>query len=319
MRSPLPALLIVVAGCLEPRVSDEVPEDDLILPAGRVVPSLDDDPVLGPQIASADGVEGLIPLLSGFAGGKAVRWWNFGPAPDHAAPLYVLVRKNSDDTFSSIGHPTIVDRVPGDAGYSPFWAIWFVEVTSFYSGQLITSVQAMQYAREEGLLGKPIPQGINVNCPVVAKGVLLQIADDQPGIAADRPFYYEGRLGHYFDFGASALGSDGVTVPETTIYVLRHEGGEPVSEPARLVDMTGDGDLRDTNDILTGVGPLARVVEVTVTSGSKLIDRSGDQSSSELRSQTDLFLDGLPVTSHVVAYRPTDMLWNAQLAPEVTP
>ena len=50
----------VLAGCLEPLVSDEVVEPTLILPAGSIVPSLLDDPEELAQIIDGDGLSGPI-------------------------------------------------------------------------------------------------------------------------------------------------------------------------------------------------------------------------------------------------------------------
>ncbi len=321
-RAPLSvAVTLVLSACLEPRVSDEVSSAGQILPAGTVLPSLDEDPVLGPQIEAADGFEGTIPLLTGFAGGRPVRWWDFGPAPDHAAPLYVLVRRGTDGNLAPIGHPAIVGRIPGDEGYTPFWALTFVEVTAAYADQVIPSVAAMQEARELGLLERPDGQDLNVNCPIVAADVRLEVGEGRAPIAPPGTFYYEGRAGRYFEFGPTPLAEDGVSVPIGELYVVRREGGEPLSEPERRVDMTGDGDLRDTNDVFgDAVTPLLRVVSVTVKSGTKLVDTSGDQEISDVNARADLFDDaGGAVAATVVAFEPTTRVVNAQLAPEATP
>jgi hypothetical protein len=321
-RHLVPALLLV--SCLEPRVSDDVDRSHLILPAGSPVPALDEDPILGPRIAAQDGVEGVVPLLSGFAAGLPVRYWDFGPAPALAVPLYVLMARGAGGELAPVGHPAIIGQIPGDPGYSPFWAIFAVEVTAAYAGELLVSVSALQEARGRGLVGRPEARGLVVNCPVVAGDVLLEVADGRPPVPPAGRFYYEGREGRYFELGAT--GVEGVEMPSADAYVLRREGGEPLSEPLRGVDMTGDGDLRDTNTIFAawrgaaGYTPLARLVQVVVAAGTRSIDTSGDDRTADLRARDDLFTDaGVPVAGTVVAHQTTAALLNLPQAPEATP
>src|SRR5215475_9986444 len=110
-----PAVLIVLTGCLGPQVSDVVQQPQLVLPAGANVPLIDatDD---GEEIEENDGVEGTIPLLSGFVDGRPVHFWNFGPVPTHVSPLFRLVRV-SGSTTTRLPHPQIFTSVPGDIGY----------------------------------------------------------------------------------------------------------------------------------------------------------------------------------------------------------
>src|SRR5512143_1283897 len=97
-RRPLWCLApLFASSCLGPQVSDTVSRPELILPAGSTVPSIYDTDD-GRLIAAHQGVSGTVPLLSGFAGGKPVRFWDFGAAPDHVAPLYRLVTKNGATT-----------------------------------------------------------------------------------------------------------------------------------------------------------------------------------------------------------------------------
>src|SRR5262249_17904451 len=113
-----PAVLLVLAGCLGPQVSDSVSQPQLVLPAGANVPLIDtsDD---GEESEATDGVAGTVPLLSGFAEGRPVLFWNFGPVPTHVSPLSRLVR-TSGGTTTRLPHPQIFTAVPGDIGYSPY-------------------------------------------------------------------------------------------------------------------------------------------------------------------------------------------------------
>src|SRR5215470_12505973 len=110
-------VLTLLAGCLGPQVSDEVQPVSRVLPAGTQVLSLYDDAAEAAQIAANDGVPDLIPLWSGFADGRPVQFWDVGPAPGFAAPLYVLFSRDTGGTLMPVDHPTILGVIPGDAGY----------------------------------------------------------------------------------------------------------------------------------------------------------------------------------------------------------
>jgi hypothetical protein len=103
------------------------------------------------------------------------------------------------------------------------------------------------------------------------------------------------------------------------VLVLRREGGEPLSEPARGVDMDGDGDTRDTNDLFAaangdaGYTPLVSVVNVTVPADTKSIDTTQDQTKADLQSASDLFSSGAPVEGKVIAVQRTGELRNMPL------
>jgi hypothetical protein len=101
-------------------------------------------------------------------------------------------------------------------------------------------------------------------------------------------------------------------------YVVRREGQEPLSEPIRHVDITGDGDTRDTNDIYdldpaaATPSPACRTVNVVVPAATGSIDTSGDQTMADLRRADQLFAPG-PVAGTVVAFDVTDELHNCAL------
>ncbi|HTM22520.1 MAG TPA: hypothetical protein VL172_18490, partial [Kofleriaceae bacterium] len=102
------------------------------------------------------------------------------------------------------------------------------------------------------------------------------------------------------------------------------EGGEPLSEPARGVDMTGDGDLADSNDVFAlppgdaGGTPLCRTVSVTVPTDYGSSDTYADDGMADATDAGDLFDgDGVPIAGAVIAYQATDELRNCPF--QVTP
>jgi hypothetical protein len=308
------AAALALAGCLDAQVSDEPGLPGLILPAGSEVPSAHDDPAIDRQIDDSDGVGELVPLIHGFVGGQPVAYWDFGPAPDFAAPIFVLVAEGEGGELEPIAHPTIIDAIPGDPAYSPFWALVLVEVTAVYQGELLTSFAAVAEAEQRGLVESQHLQEEAVNCPAVASGVTLQLGGGAEPLPPPASFYWQGKTVSYYDFGRFAIDQSSV-VPASARYVLRRAGGEPLSEVVRGVDMTGDGDANDTNDVFAqragqpDFSPLARTVDVAVAAGTGSIDTSGDQTESEIRAAAQLF-DPDAVEGTVVAFSETDELRN---------
>jgi hypothetical protein len=311
-----PALLLGGA-CLGPQVSDQpATRTDLVLAPGTPVPSLADDPERAAAIDAADGLPAHVPRLSGFADGAALEYWDLGDAPDFASPAFVLHRREGDGSLVELDHPPIFDQLPGEARYSPFRIKVVVEVTETYAGQIIPSVAALNQAQEAGLVGKPSLMARNRNWPVAGAAVAVDPAGDGTPVGSPRTFYYRGLAGTFLDFGETALDGDRVHVPSIDVYVLRREAGEPLSEPARGVDINGDGDLLDTNNVFElGDDPIAesprcREVSVTVAASVTSIDSSRNQDQAEIRAATQLFVDGSPVSPPVIAFRPEGRTFN---------
>ncbi len=294
-------------GCLDPLTSDVVETSSEILPPGTVVPALD-----APTLAELDGVDELVILERAFSEGGSVRVWDFGPAPSFAAPLFALVERDAQGELTRIDHNTIVAVVPGDPGYSPFWAVLMLEITDRYAGEILPSFAAVDQAISLGLVKPPVLQALAVNCPVVASDVRLDVGSGAT-LPPNATFYYEGHTVPYFDFGLMPL-VDRSAVPEQRGYQLRREGQEPLSELVRNVDMTGDGDLNDTNDIYTQrpdvstSSPLVRLVRVVVPEATSSIDVTRDETMATLTSATQLFAPAPQAT--VVGYEVTDELHN---------
>jgi len=319
------------SGCIDPLVSDDVPLGDLVLPAGAVVPNASG--ALAQQIAVNDGVDSFIPLRSAFSGGAQIHYWDFGPTTRVAAPIWAIVREDPDGpfaaggkTYAPVGQGNIVDAVPGDPGYGPFWLFSVVPVTERWDGEVFTSAAAVEVGVASGLLEPPIPVGRAFNCPIVAPEVRL---DRGPGVEpqAPDPGYYRGVIVTYFAFDAAPVDNLG-EVATAPVYQLRREGGEPLDELYRGVDMTGDGDRLDSNDLFAaslgdeGYTGLVTVVDVVVRSDYRSIDTSGDDADADLTDAAQLFTTtGEPDPSWVVAVYPQDEVRNRPVRrpPEASP
>ncbi len=307
--------LLALCSCLDPLVDDEVASANLVLPAGTIVPSAHDDPIVEQQIAENDGVPTLIPRIRAFAQGAPVHYWDFGPSPDFAAPIFLVAKRNGQGNFERLPHPTIVDTIPGDPGYSPYWAVLFLEVTDTYDGELITSFAAIEEAQALGLIKAPSPAPFAVNCPTVAADVLLEVGGGQPPMPPESLFFWNGKTVRYYDLGVMPI-TGGTIAAESSMYVLSREGQSPMSEPLRGVDITDDGDVLDTNNVFSvaktddDYTPLCRRVNVTVPAeGLSLIDTTQNDTQSSIQDATSLFNPG-PVVGTVIAFEETDFLGN---------
>jgi hypothetical protein len=211
-------------GCLGPRVDDRPGFSRHILPPGTAIPPVSDNPLLVQQIAANDGLRAedfapdpddpatanVIPRRPAFSAGLPVHYYDFGPAPDVAAPLYIFVNLDDPANLLVAGpdgpHPFLLDSIPGDVGYSPFWTLMVVPVTTtcdpadpapcrpFFAqdGAIhkITSVEALADAQALGIVAEPFPLSevpafaadtdvqLWVNCPVVRPGLKLEVGDE---------------------------------------------------------------------------------------------------------------------------------------------
>jgi hypothetical protein len=237
-----------------------------------------------------------------------IHTWDFGPAPSFAAPVYMLMREQGDGTLARVDHPPIVGTIPGEAGYSPFWSVFEVKVTAAYAGELLTSSTSLEEAERDGLIEAPKAMAMAVNYPIVAADVRLDTGTASP-VAPAQSFYYEHHTVAYFDFGMLAIASS-TEVASSPRYVLRRDGEEPLSEPSRGVDMDGDGDVVDSNDIFAAAGsPLCQRIDVVVAPGTASIDTTHDDALADLTSALQLFDPG-PVAGTVIAFSATTELRN---------
>ncbi|MCA9516803.1 MAG: hypothetical protein KC635_17800, partial [Myxococcales bacterium] len=329
----LVATALAAPACLDPLVSDEVAVGAHVLPAGSVIPPVSDAPEIARQIAENDGVGEVVPLLSGFAKGAPARFWDFGPAPNAVAPIYVVVAPAEGGEYVAadgstydkvLGSKSIVGTVPGDPAYSPFWQVFLVVVTDAWDGEVLASIDAIEEAQQLGLVKAPLRTFDVINCPIVSSTARLEQLGSG-GVTQKKPStgYYEGYLVDYFFFDHVPV--DRFDDDPPLAFVLRREGGEPLSEPARGVDMTGDGDLRDTNDVFaatassSGYTGLVRVVDVVVPADYASIDTSQDETVADVMHAATLFRFGAiggdyDSATVVAAYPRADVVMNWPLA-----
>lgn len=316
------------AACIDPLVADDVDRSRLFLPAGSVVPHLlEVEPSRRFELSRLDGLPDEAPdarLFTAFVEGKEVLTWNLGPVSPTPIPLYLLVSESDTPDFetprgdfSPIGHLPIFDAIPGDPAYSPFWTVVLVPVTDRYEGQLLTSFEAVEAALKQGLVAPPIPLEVAINCPVVLPESRLELPDGS--FAPPKTAYYKGTIVTYFDFDTVAIDPKTGQIPVARVFELRREGAEPVSEPIRAVDFTGDGDLFDTNDLFeAGRGDPAYTglvwsFDTIVRSDVSTLDVAPDDPG--LTRASALWLpSGQPDPAVVVALYPRNTVMNRPIA-----
>jgi hypothetical protein len=227
------SILALLTACdmLKPRVGDETLDAPpsvidaakdappggprFVLPAGSTVPSVADNTELLSQIKIYDGLSdsaltmsgGVVTRSAGKAAGVAVMYWSFGSVPlaDNfivSAPIYMLA---DDDGAGNLtprtDHPWLIDSIPGDQRYSAMRRIIYVPVTATYSGELLTSIDALNEAIELGLVGEPKPAGTWRNMPVVPPTTKLELGGTAAPMEATKVY---GR-GHVIDVLPLAL------------------------------------------------------------------------------------------------------------------
>ena len=109
---------LLLAGCLDPQVGDEIDPSRIFgdpnLLSAQLKHVEDNTAELGPQL---EQFPSKIPYVRGFANGRAIWYWRVPPpVSDFIVPFFVLV--NADGV--AIERP-IIDVIPGDTGYSPWW------------------------------------------------------------------------------------------------------------------------------------------------------------------------------------------------------
>lgn len=297
------------------------PAADEILSAGSIVPDAYADVAVHQQVDGADGLEGTVPRTTGFAHGEQIHYWTLGTVSSRTMNGYELCRPSGATCARIAGVPPVIDAIPGDAAYSPFVRIHRVPVTAAYNDEILPSSRAIAQAQSRGLVGAPVDTSRYTQLFVVDDDVRLEAG---PSFAPIAPtdVYYRGMRVRAFDFTAAdgLLALDGEAVLVRNVYVLTRDGDPgPLSEAMRGMDLTGDGDLGDSNSILgaaTGDAdytPLWRPVLVTVPASYASIDTSMDEAVADYKASTDMFtIDSLyqitPIPGAVVSFTLADSL-----------
>ena len=174
------SLLFLLTGCLDSGDPEKAGYSAQLLAPDAEVPLYDSDEALRARLNAADGQEStMIPLRTGYAGGREVHYWDFGVTTSGAKPVWTFGAHGADGGMLHTGHPDLIDSVPGDMGHTSFRKVYQVYFTKAYAGQLITSVQALEDALELGLLEEPTSENFYANLPVVLADAELEVGPDE--------------------------------------------------------------------------------------------------------------------------------------------
>ena len=233
MQLPPSARILVIASafgtlaCLGPRASDDVVDSPEWLPFDVPVPECTSNPRLMQQIDKFDGIDSLyIPRQRAYAGGQEVMFWDFGVAPRFAVPVWLFRRcgldgkplmgdegqlplrepiDNQNPTAPLfMTHPNLIDVVPGDSSYSPFWSMSAVCINEadyeFRGRPILASFQAISHAVQVGMAAEPMDMGMWANCPVVSPLARLDVGLGAPPVPPHGGFY-KGHKVYYYHLG----------------------------------------------------------------------------------------------------------------------
>jgi hypothetical protein len=237
---------LLLAGCLDPQVGDEIDParifgDPNLLAAQ--LPHVEDNAEL---VARVEQFPAGVVYARAFANDRAIWYWRVPPpVSDFIVPFFVLV--------SADGVPLerpIIDVIPGDAGYSPWWRVVTVKVTDRYAGEHIWSREGIDLGVRLGLLEEPVPTDTVVTCPVVRRDVRVQV--DSAGTSVEPTWaIYRNQRVSWVEFRSD------ITVPATErrMPIAPFYTFQRIDEPHTLVevdagfDLNGDGVINASNNI----------------------------------------------------------------------
>lgn len=291
-------LAALQAACLEPLVSDEIPPGDVFgsgtpetAPLAEALPRVQPNLRLFTQ---------RVAYLRGFASGAPVWYWNVdGANSKYIAPMYVIMGKDGP-----IGLP-IIDVLPGDVGYTPWWRRTIVRTTDKYQGEKIWSRAAVDAGVRLGILSDPEPTTSIVNCPVALQGTTFDVGN---GLVSEASrVWYRNTAAYWIQFKEIIdVPLERREMPLFPVYVLqRINSASPLYEFATGVDLNGDRALNASNNIFAGAlgeerySPLwfasfvrvaadVRSVDTStapeLTRESQLVNAAGDRASDRIVS-----------------------------------
>ena len=229
------------SGCLEPPDEELVPLDVLL-----------GDPENAPLVSTLDDYEQRVDqftrnveYLRGFADGRSIWYWTVdGANSTLIANAFLIVDANQNRQQTPI-----IDVIPGDPGYTPWWRMVEYEVTSQWNGEVFTSRAAVDAGARAGLLDGPRATERILNAPVAVANV--RASDGERVAVRTSTVWYRGTRAHWIAFNQNQQLEVGVReMPMLPVYVFqRIQQPLPLYEHATGVDITNDGRLNDSNNI----------------------------------------------------------------------
>ena len=259
------AVALLAPACLKAPDDGSELYSSYIVPADAMVPKLEDDMAAKMKLDANDGFSGgVIPLRTGFAGGVPVQYWDLGQLTAISVKPMWIFRRLQDGSDQWIGHPNLIDSIPGDTPYTPLRQLYKVYMTEAWDGERIASLRALEDAIEFHLVEAPVPLDVFADCVVTLKEMLLQDSGDGSENVTTQPTYYRGKEVNQFciqylnddSFGVGMLPLKNQSFTPGNAYLLRRENElQPLDESQAKTDLNGDGDMTDSNTVFdTNVG-----------------------------------------------------------------
>ena len=301
----------------------------LVLGAGEQVPVSDTDPALAAQLRDGDALSGDQPRFTAFANGASVQYWVLPGDSQVPGRAYQVCETLERGVCVPAEHPLVLDTLPGEAGYTPYVELFRVALRRSGRDKQFPSFGAIEEGVRRGMLEPPVSSGRYTHVAIVGDDVRLEV--DEGAYASPTRLFARGFRVTVFDFNAAhgtALLQAG-EVPFRNVYMLRRTSeAQPVSESARGVDLSGDGDQRDSSNIF-GVDlsdgdytPLWQLVDVEVADTYQGIDTFMDDTQSDYRDVHQMFDVDLvdysitPIPGAIVRHMETGTLLNCPLQSE---
>jgi hypothetical protein len=151
-------------------------------------------------------------LRRGWARGRPIQYFDFGPAAVSISPVFLFVTGFERGTGGGGGGADSVPRLvagqrpiftslPGLEGYSAIWQVHYVVVSAAYRANAVSDARTALGMALRGEARLVIP-GSYVNFPIVPGGSTL---NGDPANRATLTGWFKGRAVEYFDFGRSPL------------------------------------------------------------------------------------------------------------------
>lgn len=284
---PLTAAIIISTtnGCLEPPQEEAIPLESLI-----------GDPTQAPSVTTLPDYATRLPeftqqidYLRGFAEGRAIWYWNVdGTNSRLIAPTFDIV--GSDDALQF----RVIDVIPGDPGYTPWWRIVRYRVTDRWNGEVFTSRAAIDAAAQAGLLEGPEETDEILNAPVSISIVAANDGDQVVNRA--KAVWYRGLRTYWVPFSQTIRVPTGVQqMNMLPVYIFRRiQEATPLYEFGSGIDLNGDEVLDDSNNVFAAdvdnedYTPLWFISYVRTVAAYESID-SGPPRRVGLSSEADFY------------------------------
>lgn len=316
------SIALLCSACLEHSDTEVVGYSSFVLDSNVEVRALERNPDAKMKLDLNDGLPlGTVPLRTGYAGGRAVQYWDLGQSLMSAEPMWIFKRHLGDGAIDA-EHPPLIDSIPGDSVYSPIRLIFEVYVTPKWARQKFPSLRALEDGVELGLLEEPVAKDTFTNCVVTLKDIALEGREGEKFMPTAA--YYRGKSVYQFCVADLMGGESGLFATKMgapifgNAFLLRRETeAMPLDEATLKTDLNADGDQVDANVVFD-----SNIGDMGYTSVWKNLDVVVDATYEfgAAKGQDDLFkkmswgLQG--IDPPVIEYKDTGLILNRPLLPE---